>query len=58
MEEFETAKSLGISNRDELIQYKGLSEADYPKSSSDELLLLNIITKLENGSKTPFSKTI
>ncbi len=56
IEEYKIAKPLGITSMDELMQYLNLNASAFPGSTFDQLLLINIITKLDNGSKTEFKK--
>lgn len=54
--EFRMAKPLGIRTIEELKRYLDLNLSSYPAASFDELLLIRIITQLENQTKTPFKK--
>ncbi len=56
IEEYNIAKPLEITSLDELHQYLDLNISAYPNGSFDEYLLISIISKLENGSKTEFQK--
>lgn len=56
LEEFKLAKQHNITTCHELKQYQDLHYTAYANCTFDELLLVNIISKLENGSKTEFQK--
>ncbi len=56
LDEFKLAKQNNITTWDELKQYQDLHYTAYPNCTFDELLLINIASKLENGSKTEFQK--
>ncbi|MES2619675.1 MAG: hypothetical protein V4615_02405 [Bacteroidota bacterium] len=56
IEEYKLAKPLGITTIDELFQYLNLNASTFAGSTFDELLLINIISKLDNDSKTEFNK--
>ncbi len=55
-DDYKKAKGLEIKTFEELKQYENLHAGDYPKSSFDELLLINILSKFEQHSKVTFDK--